>query len=190
MRFPMFFSTWIEANDFGFHEAIMNDTAWMAFGIALVVGGLSSLIYYLVVGKSARMSNLLTWFIAMLIGLAINYSVTDRVLVGSPVDKKSGVDTKSLVYKYSFFYSIDNHATNLIKSDKYKNNPEAKKKINKYKVELSKQITKGEDIVFSYELSCLFWTLLAFVFVSYCVKNSTEQASSIPTYWPQKRNRQ
>jgi hypothetical protein len=188
MSFPMIFCTWKEANDFGFHDAIMDDTAWMAFGIALVVGGLCSLIYYLVVGKSARMSNLLTWFIALVLGLAINFFVTDSIIVGSPISKQNGVNQNSLVYEYSFFHSIDNHAKELVNSKKYKDNPEAKQKINDRKRDLSKAVEKGKDVVLTYELSCLFWTLFAFIFVSYCIKNSTEQASSVPTYWPQKRN--
>ena len=35
MSFPMIFCTWKEANDFNFHQAIMDDTAWMALGLAL-----------------------------------------------------------------------------------------------------------------------------------------------------------
>ena len=183
----MFFCSWDEANDFGFHQSIMDDTAWMAFFIALVVGGLIAVLYYLIVGKSAKLSNLLTWFLAMVIALAANYLITDSFVVGSPVSPKDGVNRNSLVYEYSFFHSIDEHA-NFLVTQKYKNNPQAKQKINQRKQTLSKLIENGKDIVLTYELSCLFWTLVFFVFASYCVKNSTEQASGIPTYWPQKRN--
>lgn len=188
MNFPMIFSTWREVNDFGFHEAIMDDTAWMAFGISLVVGGICSLVYYILVGKSASLSNLLTWLVAMVIGLVINFFVVDTVIVGSPINKQNGVNQNSFVYEFSFFHSIDNHANELVKSKRYKDNPEAKQKINELKRNLSKAIEQGKDIVLTYELSCLLWTLLAFVLISYCVKNSTQQASGVPTYWPQKRN--
>ena len=126
----MIFCTWKEANDFGFHQAIMDDTVWMAFCIALVVGALISVIYYIVVGKSASLSNILTWFIAMVIGLSINYLITEMIVVGSPVNRQNGVIQNSLVYGYSFFHSIDNHTKELVTSKKYKDNPEAKEKIN------------------------------------------------------------
>lgn len=188
MNFPMFFCTWEETNDFGFHQAIMDDTAWMAFVIALVVGGLSAFIYYMIVGKSARLANRLTWALALIVSLVINFVLTSTVLIGEPISKKNGVNKNSLVYEYSFFHSIDAHAADLVTSKKYRNNKEAKQKINKYKRDLSRSIDSGRDIVPTYEMSCLIWTLLSFVFVSYCVKNSTEQASNVPTYWPQKRN--
>lgn len=187
MSFPMIFTTWKEANDFKFHQAIMDDTAWMAFVIALAVGGLIALAYYLIVGKSARLANKLTWFLALAISLVVNFVITDSIIVGEPISKKNGVNQNSMVYEYSFFHSIDNHASELIKSKKYKDNTDAKQKINQRKQKLSKAIEKGEDIVLTYELSCLFWTALAFVLLSYCVKNSTEQASNVPTFWPQKR---
>lgn len=189
MKFPMFFCTWEEANDFNFHQTIMDDTAWMAFVIALVVGGLSALIYYLIVGKSARLSNKLTWFLAMIISLVINFLVTSSFIIGEPINKKNGVNQNSLVYEYSIFHSIDVHAKNLVTSNKYRDNNEAKQKINNYKRKLSTAIEQGKDIVLTYELSCLFWALLSFVIISYCVKNSTEVSSNVPTYWPQKRNR-
>lgn len=187
MSFPMIFTTWKEANDFKFHQAIMDDTAWMAFGIALVVGGLTAFIYYMVVGKSVRLANKLTWLLALAISLMINFLITVSIIVGEPISHKNGVNQNSIVYEYSFFHSIDNHATELIKSKKYKDNTQAKQKINDRKQKLSKDIEKGNDIVPTYELSCLFWTLFAFVIVSYLVKNSTQVASNVPTYWPQKR---
>lgn len=188
MKFPMFFCSWEEANDFGFHQAIMDDTACMAFVIALVVGGLSALIYYMIVGNSARLANRLTWVLAMIVSLVINFGVTSIFIVGEPISKKNGVNQNSLVYENSFFHSVDVHAKNLITSKKYRDNKEAKQKINNYKRKLSTDIEKGKDIVPTYELSCLFWTLFSFVLISYCVKNSTKQASNVPTYWPQKRN--
>lgn len=183
MKFPMIFCSWVEGNDFDFHQTIMDDTAWMAFVIALIVGGLSAFIYYLVVGKSARLSNRMTWALAMLVSLVVNFVITSAIIVGEPIDKKNGVNQNSLVYEHSFFHSIDEHAMNLVKSKKYKYNNEAKQKINDYKRKLSGNIEKGRDIVLTYELSCLFWTVLGFLIVSYSVKNSTEQASNVPTYW-------
>lgn len=184
----MFFCTWEEANDFNFHQAIMDDTAWMALVIALVIGGLSAFVYYMIVGKSARLSNKLSWFLAMIVSLFINFLVTSSFIVGEPISKKNGVNQNSLVYKYSFFHSIDVHAKDLVMSRKYRENNEAKQKINNFKRKLSTNIEKGKDIVLTYEMSCLFWTLLSFVIISYCVKNSTEQSSNVPTYWPQRRN--
>lgn len=189
MSFPMFFCTWEEANDFTFHQAIMDDTAWMALVISLVIGGLSALCFYLIVGKSARLSNILNWVVAMIIGLVINFLVISSIIIGEPINKKNGVNQNSVVYEYSFFHSIDVHAKELVTSKKYRDNNDAKQKINDYKRKLSTNIEKGKDIVLTYELSCLFWALLSFVIISYCVKNSTEQASNVPTYWPQKRNR-
>lgn len=189
MSFPMIFCTWKEANDFNFHQAIMDDTAWMAFGLALVVGGLTALAYYFIVGKSARLANKLTWTMALIISLVINFLVTSSIIIGQPINKKNGVNQNSLVYEYSFFHSIDDHAKNLIMSKKYRDNNEAKQKINERKRKLSTDIEKDKDIVLTYELSCLLWTLLSFVIVSYSVKNSTQQASNVPTFWPQKRNK-
>ena len=188
MSFPMIFTTWKEANDFKFHQAIMDDTAWMSFGIALVVGGLIAFIYYVIVGNSARLANKLTWALALAISLVVNFVITDTIIVGEPISNRNGVNQNSIVYEYSFFHSIDNHANELIKSKKYKDNTEAKLKINERKQKLSKAIVKGKDIVLTYELSCIFWTLFAFVLISYLIKNSTKQASNVPTYWPQKRH--
>ena len=109
------------------------------------------------------------------------------IFVGEPVERKNGVNKDSLVYKCSFFRSIDNHAGDLIKSPRYKDNEEAKDKVNKRKKDLTKELDRGDRFVVCYELSCLIWTLLSFVLISYCVKNYTAQASHVPTYWPQKK---
>lgn len=185
MNFPMFLCFWEEAGDFGFHKAIMDDTSIKAFVGALVVGGLIAGAYYLIVGKSARNANKLTWSVALIISLVVNFLLTSMIFVGEPVDRKNGVNKDSLVYKCSFFKSIDSHATDLIK--RYEDNDEAKDKVNNRKKELTKELDRGGDIVVYYELSCLIWTLVGFVLFSYCIKNMTQQASHVPTYWPQKK---
>lgn len=187
MNFPMFLCFWEEAGDFGFHKAIMDDTSIWAFVGALVVGGLIAGAYYFIVGKSARNANKLTWSVALIISLVVNFLLTSMIFVGEPVDRKNGVNKDSLVYECSFFRSIDKHATDLIKSSRYGDNEEAKDKINNRKKELTKELDRGDRFVVCYELSCLIWTLVGFVLCSYCIKNMTQQASHVPTYWPQKK---
>lgn len=188
MNFPMFFCSWEAAKDYGFHEAILNETAWLGFMIALFCGAVAAVLYYLIVGKSAKLSNLLTWFVAMIIAIGADILVSDTILVGKPVNPKEGITNESLTYKYSFYEAIDSHAKATCESKKYKDNPEGKKKVNDYKRKITKSIDNGDDFRLMYELNCIFWTLIFFVLASYAVKNSTEMASNIPTYWPQKQN--
>lgn len=186
MKFPMIFCNWEENNKFGFHQFIIDDTGWTAFGTAIAIGLVIAIIYYLIVGKNSRMANLSTWVIALIASLILSFFVTDKIFIGEPLSKKKGVNKESVTYKHSIFHAINTQQDNLFKSKEYKNNTAAKEKISDYKTKLEKELAKGNDIVMSYNMSCVFWTLIFFILASYVVKNWQAATSTVPTYWPSK----
>lgn len=186
MKFPMIFCSWEEHNKYGFHQFIIDDTGWAAFGTAIAIGLVIAIIYYLIVGKNSRMANLSTWVIALIASLILSFFVSDKIFVGEPLNKRKGVTTESITYKHSFFHAIDTKEKSLHNSPKYKDDPAAKEKISEYKNKLEKELVKGHDIVTSYNISCVFWTLIFFILTSYVVKNWQAATSTVPTYWPSK----
>lgn len=186
MKFPMIFCSWEEHNKFGFHQFIIDDTGWAAFGTAIAIGLVIAVIYYLIVGKNSRMANLSTWVIALIASLILSFFVSDKIFVGEPLNRKEGITKESITYKHSFFHAIDTKEKNLIDSKKYREDPAAKEKISNYKKELVKKIEKGQDMVMTYNMSCVFWTLIFFILTSYVVKNWQASTSTVPTYWPSK----
>lgn len=186
MNFPMIFCHWGQGDKWGFHQFILDDTGWAAFGTALAIGIVIAVVYYLIVGRNSRMANLTTWIIALIASLVVSYLVTDKIFVGEPLNNEKGVTKESITYKHSFFHAIEVKYDNLRNSPKYRDDSKAKEKISEYKKKLENEVKKGNDMVLSYCMSCVFWTLIFFVLASYIVKNWQAATATVPTYWPSK----
>lgn len=167
---------WNDGYLYHYNYFITEGAFMKAFFIMLGIGILVSLAFYfgLCNGKTAKYATPVNWCCALILTCAVAFGAGKFAIIGHDSVEDNGASSKNC----GFYYSCEQFCQQLV-AENIGNEEQQRAIIQKYE-DIRGQLNQGSDVTVPFYFTNIIISVIAFVIMSFAVKNFTKHGSAIP----------